>query len=1479
MTENWSEDVVSLVSSALAAQRIFKGCDPDLLKRLAAQAFSWTPGRGHEIPMKDEMSLMIVVSGALYVCVGGHAASLASGGFALGFVGMLRLHEAAQVQFRTYLRTLRRRSKIAGKPKPSRPNSVIVDVTQILPNEEDPSHLPNPDASGEDFGFTLPDLSDGTQQLVRDCLMNLCPHTSSVSSSSEQSTVPLRMEVVDALTNQRNLLQKEDTQAGKCKLACISLERIHDVFAGTPSLEIFDENQQAVRYRFETLIRLATFPNLPLEVIWMLASVSELRNYAAGDPVVQEGDCDSVESLLVLSKGSADVSKILFDGKLLEAQPFKIARLYPGAMIGDVFFIESWISRQASVIAHEDAEVIELPSRSLLEVMACYPGLASIYVSRSREASAILQRSLTRPTDVLAGMKLFYGLNPAFILSVANITDRKMNFLGDVFKEEGSTDRTLRVQEFGKVRVETKREGTVALSDVGTVLGETMFLGMRSVSQATFRAATPLLVMLWIPHHSFESIIDDGYPSEGAYFRSLQRTDQGREDMSHYAHDMKLFRGCGQSVIQDIGKCIHRQAYKPGQTIVVQAAIDDRSLFLVTTGKAKVFVNGKVQPEEELLPGDVFGQLALLGLVLLRSATVVASTYCSCFKLPRQAFLDALEKHPEETDLFEQLTRLHAVQVAAEQGTWPFLTQDPSRFVHPSQESERLLYYWNLHANRRSTPPGAWVTREGALLPTDVAYLLVSGEVYVTEESGHRSLMTPGSCFGEHVLIGLAAGIASIEPKTACEVQLIGRAEFEKVMSECPDERDSTVQGILDEMAIKAQQKLGVERGSPHILNRCAFFRAVHEDFMKLMRPRMKAMLFKAGDFITRERDYADRMFIVLRGSAVVVGEGEAPALCFRAGAAISEASLLGTCTFYPYAVRAEDLCLVLSLLRNDFNEVLEQFPAEREVFRQLFADEEDILRRLPRVLKLHHPLFASSSIDFLKAVCEFADEVYYAAGECIIVCGESCSVGETVMYMLVAGNAAVILAHGEEVAQIKSGSLVGEGGALGIAAKRSTQVSAWKGGMVRLIRLQGQSIGKAVQKHPDDCKALEMQFQSRSQKNAEAEAIRREWIGKTVMPMLKNCQIFQDFSTKLIAKIAAPLLKISFAKGQNLCVAGDAAESLMVIIDGEVEAKSKEGKPVARLMTSAVTGELAILGLLSFRTVTLTACRPTDTVVVTSAGLRPILKSSEAASQHLQKLAQEKLSQIDRGFPILSLPLGASNDVVVRTIALHSARCIWAPGETWRIPENATASGRHHWIFARGRAVVLVGPADHPMNPIQTVGTGAMAILPEWLCMQYEARAVALTPVEAFRISCMDIQLATLSVRSIPSWFQRFRGLEREAIENFAAKLFRAKAVIDMNRPKVPILKPLKKFRSASKLKTTGPIKMQVEEEPDTPVFSASTKSSPFGPSETSMKRPSSQAGLLSTYPTRDATHNDGRGHLRLRPLSANRRKPSKQC
>jgi len=1458
MAEPNHEDVVY---SALTSQKLFEGCDPDLLKRLAAQAFSWTPGRGHEIPMRDEMPLMIVVSGELYVCIGGGPAATASTGFMIGFVGMLRLHETAQKKTRS----------------PGKLGTLVVDVADLIAQREEREDLEDEedDFPRETYDFELPDESEYTLHVVKDCIQNLCPHTIGISKVqwSEKSTVPLRMEMVDALTNQRNILQTEDTQSGFCKLACISLERIYDLFAMTPSLDIFESHQLAVTKIFDSLLHLAAFPNVPLEVVWMLASVSEIQKFARGEVIVKEGDSAPQELLLILASGSADVKKILFDSSVLEAQNFKLARLHPGTIIGDICFMESWVARPATVIAREDVEMICIPSRKLLDVLAAYPGMASIWVSRSRETSLIMQKSLARPADVLAGMKLFHGLNPTFIRSLANITERKMNFLGDVLKEEASTDRTLRLLEFGKIRVEKQHEGCVGLSGAGTLLGEHMFLGLRRVSQATFRVATPLVVMLWVPHHAFENILADGYPSEAAYFRSLEETDNGVENMAHFAGDLKLFLGCGRRFIQTISEGIYRRSYKPGQTIVIQKAIDSGSLFLLTTGKASAVINGKVT--EELLPGGVFGELTLLGLVLLRAATVEATTYCSCLEMPRQAFLEALDKHPEETDHFEKLTRLHSMQVATEQGTWPFMTK----------ASERLLYYMNLHSTRESTRPGEWASRAGVeLSTTDMAYLLVSGEVYVIEENGHRTLMPEGSCFGEHILIGLAPGIASVEPKTACEVQMVNRHVFEKVMAECPEERETTIQGILDEMAIKAEQKLGIQRGLPDLLRCSALFRAANPDFMKLMRPRMYAMLFKAGDFITRERDYANHMFVVVRGSAAVRCEDDV-VLRFRAGTAISEASLLGACTFHPYMVKSENLCLILTLSRDDFVEVLQDFPAEQELFQRLDPNAEDILRRLPRVLKIQHPLFNASSIDFLKAACEFADEVYYAPGECIIEYGESCSLGKTVMYLLVAGNASVILAHGDEVAQIKSGALVGEGGALGIANKRSTQISAWKAGMVRLIRLQGLSIGKAVQKCPDDCKALEQQFAQRSQKNAEAEAIRKEWIGKSVIPLLKQCQILNGFSMKLVSKIAGPLLKTTFSAGQDMFVAGDAADSMIVIVDGEAEAKCKNGKVVARLTTGAVTGELAVLGLLSFRTATFTASRKSDAVVITAQSLQSVLQSSEAASKHLDKLAEERRMQIERGYPILAMPLGASNDVCCRTISLHATRYILAPGETWKIPANAPASGAHHWVFARGRGVILAGPSDHPMNPIQTVGAGATCLVSESLCLQYGARVVALTPVEAFRISCMDIQLATISVRNLPNWFPRFRALEREACKHLKDKLFRAKSVIDMAKPqKAQILKPLPvKHRSCTRLHTPGPLNLPDQDlqnqELEKPSF-LTTPRNPFGRSENPLgpKRPASQSALLDSYPSHGGKVDQRHGSVRLRPLSATRPKTSQQ-
>ena len=43
---------------------------------------------------------------------------------------------------------------------------------------------------------------------------------------------------------------------------------------------------------------------------------------------------------------------------------------------------------------------------------------------------------------------------------------------------------------------------------------------LKLMFEATFRVATPLVVMLWVPHHAFENILADGYPSAPRWMSS-----------------------------------------------------------------------------------------------------------------------------------------------------------------------------------------------------------------------------------------------------------------------------------------------------------------------------------------------------------------------------------------------------------------------------------------------------------------------------------------------------------------------------------------------------------------------------------------------------------------------------------------------------------------------------------------------------------------------------------------------------------------------------------------------------------------------------------------------------------------------------------------------------------------------------------------------------------------------------------------------
>ena len=86
----------------------------------------------------------------------------------------------------------------------------------------------------------------------------------------------------------------------------------------------------------------------------------------------------------------------------------------------------------------------------------------------------------------------------------------------------------------------------------------------------------------------------------------------------------------------------------PRRAIIVAEGDDTDSLYVILTGKARVFVaadNGREVPLNQLGAGEYFGEVTLDGGP--RSASVTALEDCRCAVVKRAELTTFLEQHPE----------------------------------------------------------------------------------------------------------------------------------------------------------------------------------------------------------------------------------------------------------------------------------------------------------------------------------------------------------------------------------------------------------------------------------------------------------------------------------------------------------------------------------------------------------------------------------------------------------------------------------------------------------------------------------------------------------------------------------------------------------------------------------------------------------------------------------------------------------------
>lgn len=1313
-----NEEEAQILEKALIELPIFQDCPRQLIHQVAQKASCRRYEALEEVVFSDQVPMLVVLSGTLRVCIGCAPDSDVGPGGVMNVSGMLGLHELAE----------------PFKPKAGK------STNENSEDLEEPMSVDVKTMQGP--------LKDEVVNIY-----NLCPISCGVGTKQTNLSGWLRMDIKPA-----------DDQS--VKVAMLTLDVIEPIMHKGEALKPFHSNLSVLTDHFICILRHGIFPGVPPEVIWLIACGCQRKHYYPRDTLVEEDDLgEAADWLIAINSGKADVEKLAYNGE--EAVPQIIGTLTEGAVLGDVCFLHGMVPRGATVRAQTEVDAIAIPPSVILDALALYPGITGSFMGRLREIVMQLQGSLPRPAQALKGMQIFASCDLPFLRAVASVSERKVFFAGDACREEGVMDDTLRVIEFGRCRVERRQGGAVkhcGWCDVGTVLGERRFFNMQSNwPDASFRIATPLALLLFIPRQSFNGVLEN-YPSEQQRFRLVKetnKTDGGNARREHDAASLSILQGCGPGFLQAIAGCIRTVTYKIGHTITVQGAVDSGSMYIIKGGSAEIYVNHRFV--KEVHSGESFGELAILGFVKRRSAVVRAKEICIVLEMPRAAFIAALEDHPEEQEHFQKIGRQHGVVVASTQ--WPLF----------EGASQKLLSLINLYARKHITAKGHWSTFNGEQLPEQAAILVLRGEMRVVTPDKGELVFTEGTCFNEQLLFGLPPLEGRLQPQGNCEVQIMTADIFDRVVLECPTERDFIMQRIVNEIARKAEQSMGFGRGDPGgALVLSTVIQVAADDFADQLRKRIDARIYEPGAVITEAGQDGDCMFVLVEGEAENEGDGlcHGKALPLKVGSVFGESVLLGVARTYPNRTRASTRCIALALTQDVFQQVLEEFPSHVELYNHMAmgSSQTEVGASELNVQLGKSRAFSNVSKDFLMVVCERADEVYFGPGDDIFRRGEVCKLGESLMYILLQGAAIVEGEYGDELGRLNPGDVVGEGGALGIAPIRGATVRAWRDSLVRAVRLHGSSVQRAVTAFPDEYQSLQQIFQKRASANKEVERVRQKWLQEQVIPALNTCRIFQGFPEPIIRKIAEHLLQATYTCGQVVCTAGNGADSMIIFLKGEADVYTKSGDLIGRLSDEAVIGEIAVLGLFPWRTATIRATSNSDAVLITANLISRILQGDDAsaARQRFDQLCSERRSQVEAGMPLCILPFNVSvKDVVARAVALHAIRYSFNTGDVF-VPK-VQAQGPHYWVMVSGSMNLMMGSRH-----IMLFSSGS--ILPEHIAFEYGASIHAATVCEAYRVSFFDLLLATSVVRA--KWYKHFEKLIEEVEAKVRLKLSGARSI-----------------------------------------------------------------------------------------------------
>ncbi|CAJ1376225.1 unnamed protein product, partial [Effrenium voratum] len=382
------------------------------------------------------------------------------------------------------------------------------------------------------------------------------------------------------------------------------------------------------------------FENCSAEFTRLIRNLMEQKVYCRDELVMQEGDTG--DEMYVLCVGKCSV----FRG--YNSEP--LSHLHPGSCFGGLAVLNITRRRTATIKADCVCDLRMLSRSSLLEALSQYPGDKD----RVREMIEAHSQSRQATASALQRAGQSEGSFSTQFLQILLDNMHEHPFLPKQTILHEGKESFLTVLLHGMVEVEVSG---VHIANVvaPAIFGERGILEPGTPSAATVRSCTVAECMVLPCTSAAVPIIRARLPEDIARLErmlekkmALTRTQLASpDDMTNAAEqqDKGLFGSCGAAFLARLSHYFERRVYLPDQKILTEGE-EPRHGVMIHQGNAIVESQGVYIAE--CGPGEFLGEVAILGLAKVSSATVRAQTKIVAYTVEASSMQEVLDEFPEE---------------------------------------------------------------------------------------------------------------------------------------------------------------------------------------------------------------------------------------------------------------------------------------------------------------------------------------------------------------------------------------------------------------------------------------------------------------------------------------------------------------------------------------------------------------------------------------------------------------------------------------------------------------------------------------------------------------------------------------------------------------------------------------------------------------------------------------------------------------